>query len=140
MWIIPILPWVVALEKDVRLPMATISLEMTLMVQYNLSAPTMTHWMIALPTQVKNGIMHDLFHKFIVMFLASATGHGTFVAGIIAAEDKKYVRNFSLLMSPYIMHPFLGLDRSCSRCNIGNVEVSQNDWQGEASLFTFVCY
>ncbi|CEG68030.1 hypothetical protein RMATCC62417_04365 [Rhizopus microsporus] len=70
--------------------MATISLEMTLMVQYNPSAPTMTHWMIALPTQVKNGMMHDLFHKFIVMFLASATGHGTFVAGIIAAEDKKY--------------------------------------------------
>lgn len=42
-------------------------------------------------------MMHCLFHRFFFshcfpFFLASATGHGTFLAGVIAAEDKEYVK------------------------------------------------
>lgn len=64
-------------------------------------------------------------HIFII-YLASATGHGTFVSGIIGAEDLVYVCLFFVLF--FIIYLFIyyivELDRCGSWCYFRHVEVS----------------
>ena len=45
----------------------------------------------------KKSYYHFILCHIFIIYLASATGHGTFVSGIIGAEDLVYVSSFFVL-------------------------------------------